>query len=502
MAIIGIDLGTTNCLVAEYDGVGKPKIVHNSDGANITPSAVYLEVGSKNPIVGAQARGEIAVQPENVAIEFKRLMGTNEELNIGGINFNPTQLSALLLKKIRKDYEAAVGSPVSVVVTVPANFTNEAREATLAAIADAGIQTEHLLNEPTAAALYYANAKGVALDGTYLVFDLGGGTFDVTAISVKGEDIEVLGSEGVARLGGKDFDLKVTEVLAKKFEEKFSKKFVASDVDWNQEKAEDVKKALSQVEEKKVRLVGSDIPPTTFSITRSEFEEAISGLIAQAELQVESLLSETGLGVSDIKEVFLAGGSSRIPLVKRVLTSFFGKEPLVLGNPDEAIALGAAIYAAYKADRGRLNPLQQEKIGGLKFQEVAPHYFGTIYHDSELGKIQNDVLIEKNVPIPSSCTRSYQTIADGQTTIQCRITQSPQPESDPRFVRIIWEGDLKLPPDRPAGQQIKITFSYKENGTMDASFLDVASDRKTEINISSFSSDSKTKLNLDDFLVN
>lgn len=500
MAIIGIDLGTTNSLVAQFDSVGRVQIIHNSEGSNLTPSVIYLEDGDDHPLVGAQAKSEISTRPQNVALEFKRLMGTSEEISLAGRKFSATDLSALLLRKLRVDYEASVGVPESVVVTVPANFTNEAREATLAAISAAGIKTQHLLNEPTAAALYYAHSQGKKLKGNYLVYDLGGGTFDVTAIKVDGDDIQVLGSEGVARLGGKDFDQKITELLAKKFEQKFSRTFNPSDLSWGSDKAEEVKKSLSQLDEKKIRLVGSDIPPTTFVITREEFEQAISGLVAQTELQVESLLAETNLAIDDVQDVFLAGGSSRIPMVKASLERLFGRPPLVLGNPDEAIALGAAIYAGFKAGKESLNPLQKSAVGGISFQEVAPHFFGTIIRRAD-GKMGNDILIPKNTNIPCEVTQSYYTVDAGQTSIRCTITQSPQNESDPRFVRIIWEGELELPEGRPEGQKIDITFAYKENGTMDATFLDVASNRKTQINIAAQNSSAKTRLNLDQFVV-
>jgi molecular chaperone DnaK len=499
MAFVGIDLGTTNSLVAQFDSVGRAQIIHNAEGSNLTPSVIYLEEGDNHPLVGAQAKSELSSRPENVAMEFKRLMGSNEEISLGGKLFSATELSALLLKKLRADYEAIVGKAETVVVTVPANFTNEAREATLAAIKAAGIETQYLLNEPTAAALYYAHTQGKKLNGNYIVYDLGGGTFDVTAIKVDGDDIQVLGSEGVARLGGKDFDQRITDLIAKKYEEKFSKKFDANEIGWGSDRAEEVKKSLSQVEEKKIRIVGSNIPPTTFVVTRAEFEQAISGLVAQTELQVESLLAEANLSIDEIQEVFLAGGSSRIPMVKSSLERLFGRPAVMLGNPDEAIALGAAIYAGFKAGKGRLNPLQKAAVGEMSFQEVAPHFFGTIILSN--GQRVNDVLIAKNSNIPCEVTESYQTVHDGQTEIRCTITQSPQKESDPRFVRVIWEGDLELPPNRPSGQQINVTFAYRENGTMDATFLDVASQRKTQINIAAQNSSSKTRLNLDQFIV-
>lgn len=501
MAVIGIDLGTTNSLVAQLDSVGRPQIVHNSDGENLTPSAILLESGSNTPIVGKEAKKSLATQPDSVAREFKRDMGTDKQTVLAGNTFSPTDLSALLLTKLRRDYEAQAGRATSVVVTVPANFNNDAREATLAAIRTAGLGTETLLNEPTAAALYYAYARGHALNGTYIVYDLGGGTFDVTVIAANGNDIRVLASEGVTKLGGKDFDDKVTSIVAKKFEAQLGKKFDPQIYGWSANDAEEVKKSLSQLSEKKVRLVGHDIPPTTLSITRSEFEEAISSLVAQTELLCETVLGEAGVVPNDIKDVFLAGGSSRIPLVSKTLSTLFGRTPEVVGNPDEAIALGAAIYAGFKADPSKLNSLQKEAVKGMTFQEVAPHYFGTIALSSETRRPYNAIIIEKNTPIPCSRSDDFFTVEDNQSSVHCSITQSPHAESDPRFVRTIWEGDLAIPAGRPRRQKIVVTYAYKENGTMSATFVDAASGQREVVDISGQSVAASTALNIDDYIV-
>lgn len=504
MAIIGIDLGTTNSLAAQLDNVGRPQIVHNSEGANLTPSVVWFDAENK-PKVGQDAKDNKKFE-KHVFDLFKRDMGTSATYQFGDKKLTPIDLSALVLAKIKKDFEKSVGPADTVVITVPANFRNEAREATLAAAEAAGFNTDMLLNEPTAAALYYAHQAGKKLNGVYVVYDLGGGTLDVSVIKANGEDVEVLASEGLQKLGGTDFDQKIIEIVGKKFNAQHGIEFNVDDFGFGESDAEDVKKSLSTVEEKKIRLVGQGIAPTVLTITRKEFEEAISGYIAQTEMLCESAMLEANVSLSDIEEVFLAGGSSRIPLVKKTLAKLFGKEPITSGNPDEAIALGAAIYAGYKTDKKSLNPLQAQAVSSMKFQEVAPAYFGTISRDSAkaakgiLASL-NNIIIEKNEKIPCSRTESFYTVSENQTSVGCTITQSPNNESDPRFVRVIWKGDLELPPNRPAEQEIQVTYSYHENGTMHAEFLDVGSKKKTEVDIASQSISGSSSININDFIV-
>lgn len=500
MAIIGIDLGTTNSLVAQLDEFGRPQIVHNAEGDNLTPSAILFE-DATNIVVGKEAKKALATQPELVAREFKRDMGTEKTFRAHDKNFTPTELSALLLTKLRKDFEAQLGSANTVVVTVPANFNNDAREATLSAIRAAGLSSDAIINEPTAAALYYAHSRGKALNGTYVVYDLGGGTFDVTAIKAKDKDIEVLATDGVTKLGGKDFDDIMTQIVAQKFEAQHRTKFEPVRYGWSQLDAEELKKSLTQLPEKRVRVVGPDIPPTTITVTRAEFEQAISTLIAQTEILCENVLGEARLTPSDIDDVFLAGGSSRIPIVAKTISTLFKRTPQVVGNPDEAIALGAAIFAGLKAAPERLNKLQREAIRDVAFQDVAPHFFGTLARDAATGRLANSVIIEKNTPIPCRRTEDFFTVTANQESVLCTITQSPHLERDPRFVKKVWEGELSLPGGRPEGQKVSVTYEYTENGTMRASFLDVASGRRQDVDIAAQSAGASPEININDFLV-
>ena len=500
MSIIGIDLGTTNSLVAQLDSSGTPQIIHNAEGMNLTPSVVWFSDSSKKSFkVGIEAKNNIGLE-ENIYWKFKRAMGSKLKYPFFNTEITPTDLSAIILQKLKQDFEKVAGKAKTVVITVPANFRNEAREATLAAAKAAEIDTDLLLNEPTAAALYYAYKMGKDLNGIYVIFDLGGGTLDISVIKANGMDIEILASEGIQTLGGEDFDDKIIELLAGKFEEKFNKKFNLDEINFSKVDAEEVKKGLSTLTEKKITIVGAGVPKTTFTITRDDYEESISKFIVQMEMLCESVLVEAKIAKTDIEEIFLAGGSSRTPIVQDSLKRFFKKQPLTLGNPDEAIALGAAIYAGFKSDKKALKPDQQKVVSSIKFQEVAPAYFGYISIDN--GQEYNSVIIKKNAKIPCSTTEPFFTMYDNQLAANLRITQSPIEETDPRFVRIIWNGKLDFPPNRPKGMEIKVSYSYQENGVMKAEFVDSESGKKVEVDITAQSEGAETTINIDDFIVN
>jgi len=500
MSIIGIDLGTTNSLMSVFDENGTSKIVHNKEGRNLTPSVVWIQDKTKKSIkVGDEAKNVIG-QEENVYFEFKREMGKPTRYPFFDSDISPTDLSAFVLQKLKKDFESAHGDIKTEVITVPANFANEQREATLAAAKIAGFKTQLLINEPTAAALYYSYSDNKDNDGTYMVFDLGGGTFDVSVVHVKGSNVDVLASEGLQKCGGADFDQAILKILSKKFKDQFGEEFQIEKSNFTIAEAEEVKISLSNLEEKKVTILAEGHPKTTFVITRAEFEKEIASLVTQMKMVCENTLSECDRDVSKIQEIFLAGGSSRIPCIQSMLEKFLGKKPKLKGNPDEAISLGAAIYAGLKTDKSNLETNQKNKISDVKLQEIAPAFFGTISIDNN-NRPQNSILINKNEKIPTSVTESFYTVSDNQTEISLTITQSPVEETDPRFVRKIWDGSLSVPGNRPAGQEVKITFAYKENGVMSATFLDVASGEKHDVDITAQSEGTKSNIDIDEFLV-
>ena len=495
-AFIGIDLGTTFSAVATIDETGRPTIVANRDGKNITPSCVTENEGVVE--VGEYARRTWGNAPGKAAARFKRDMGTSNKHSISGREFGPTELSTLVLKKLLKDTQEAIGPIGEAVVTIPANFAHEAREATMAAAKAAGLNVKYIINEPTAAALYYAFKTGETLRGIYAVYDLGGGTFDVSIIRVDGQDVEVLASNGVSKLGGDDFDDILLEIVAKKHRAATGEDMDPQDFTKNN--AEEEKFSLSG-RKRTTAKVGREL----YDITREEFEEAISSKVTQAEMICESTIHEAGIEASDVRGVFLAGGSTRLPLVYESIKRVFKQEPISSVNVDEVVSLGAALYAAYKGDQSNLSAAQRNSIAKIKVEESTNMCFGTISigHDTarDEAKLTNSILIRKGDKIPCSVTESFFTVYDGQTGVNCQVTQSTAPETDPRFVKVIWEGELKLPPDREANQEIKVTFAYDENQIMMCSFLDVATGRETEIDLSMASSGKDAGEAIDKFIV-
>lgn len=495
-AFIGIDLGTTFSAVATIDETGRPTIVHNQVGSNITPSCV-AEIDGKMD-VGEPARRQWGNAPKSAAARFKRDMGTSAKHYINGQELTPQQLSAYVLKKLVSDAEQIIGPIEEAVVTIPANFAHEARDATMSAAKAAGLNVRYIINEPTAAALYYAFKSGDELGGNYAVYDLGGGTFDISIIRVDGQDVEVLSTNGVSKLGGYDFDTALKKLVQSKFKAMTGEKL--EDDDFTSNDAEEEKKALSARQRVTVRVARQMI-----DISRDEFEEAISSYITQAEMLCEATLDEAGIDLDGINGVFLVGGSTRIPAVVESVKNVFKMEPTATANVDEVVALGAALYAAYKGDRDKLSVVQKNAIEKIKVSESTSKCFGTISigHDQARDKLhlRNSIIIRKGEKIPCSVTESFYTVHNDQETVDCKVTESSAVETDPRFVKVIWEGELKLPSGRPENQEIQVTFAYDDNQIMKCSFVDVATKRETTIDLSMASSKSNEDSKVEKFLV-
>jgi molecular chaperone DnaK len=496
-ALIGIDLGTTFSAVATLDETGRPSIVHNQEGQNITPSCVSLD-GPQLVLVGEVARRAWASSPKTAAARFKRDMGTSLIHQVGDRSFTPTELSALVLKKLLKDAEASIGPVDEAVVTIPANFANEAREATMAAATAAGLNVRYIINEPTAAALYYAFKSGQELHGHYAVYDLGGGTFDVSIIKVSGQQVEVVATNGVVRLGGDDFDLALHELVSRKYRSITGKDLPTRD--YTRGDAEEDKKSLSNR-----RQVLIDVGGHTVTVTREEFEQVISSRVTQAEMLCEATLDEANLTASDIRAVFLAGGSTRIPAVRDSITRVFRQEPIATANVDEVVALGAALYVAYRSDRSQLSEVQRQSIQKIRVSETTSKCFGTLSLATSdatgAQRIENVVLITKGDKIPCSVTRTFYTVADGQTQVKCQLTESTAVESDPQFVKVVWSGYLEVPPNRPKEQPIEVTYAYDDNQIMRCTFVDKVSGRRTDVELSMTASDKQGLESVDRFLV-
>ena len=495
--LIGIDLGTTNSAVSYLDEMGTPTIIYNDDGENVTPSVVYFSSGTQS-IVGKEAKKEL--DSKNTFSFFKRQVGLDKKYKVFDKEITPTILSSLVLKKLYQDAQNKLNNSLEAVVTVPANFTNEAREQTLEAGRLAGLNIKYIINEPTASALYYAYKSGQDLSGHYAIYDLGGGTFDVSIIKASGKNIEVLSSEGVPHLGGKDFDDKLIELVRKKFKEQTGNEL--REDEYNYGDAEEDKKSLSKRDEINISL-GRGADRVQIYIRKNEFEVAISSLVTQTEMLCESAMDEVKLTTNDIQEVFLVGGSTRIPFIKTSVEKTFNKKPLLTHNPDEVVSLGASVYCGYKTNQQNLNPIQKAFIDKVKIQEITNHFFGTIVLGEEMEQIvlKNDTLIKKGDKIPCSKSRMYHTVKDNQSKINCRITQSGRDETDPKFVNIIWEGDLDIPSGRPAGQEVSVTFSYDENQIMKCSFLDVNSGRQKSIDLNMDKRNKVEEKGIEKFLV-
>jgi molecular chaperone DnaK len=494
---LGIDLGTTFSAMATIDETGRPKIIHNSAGHNVTPSCVLIEEDGKT-IVGETAEKQWGLDPKTAFARFKRDMGSINNHSVNGVEYTPTLLSSIVLRKLRQDAEKVLGSVDEAVVTIPANFAHEARDATMTAAKEAGLNVKYIINEPTAAAIYYAFKSGEELSGNYAVYDLGGGTFDVSVIRVDGHDVEVLSSNGISRLGGDDFDLRLQELVNKKFVDLTGEELEPED--FTKGDAEEEKKSLSQRDTVKVRVARKII-----DISRHDFEEAISSLVTQAEMLCESTMDEAGVGSKDLAGVFLVGGSTRIPIVKASVERVFGTKPMDSVNVDEVVALGAALYAAFKADKSKMTSIQKQSIEKIKVSESTGKCFGTISMGFDTArnepKLENSIIIRKGEKIPCSVMESFYTMGEGQDAVNCTVTESTAPENDPRFVKIIWEGELELPGGRPEGQEIKVTFAYDDNQIMKVSFLDVDTGRETKKDLSFVDSAGAGANEIDKFMV-
>ncbi|MFZ9010828.1 MAG: Hsp70 family protein [Planctomycetota bacterium] len=484
--IAGIDLGTTFSALARLNGIGRPEIVPNSEGERITPSAVYFEEEEAGAIrVGLEAVNCRQLSPERAVRWIKRHMGDQDwEKEIDGRNWTPQEISSLILKKLKQD--GSVESKISdVVISVPAHFDEVRRKATMDAGTLAGLNVIGIVNEPVAAALYYATTQTV--NGRVLVYDLGGGTFDVTILDIDGQQMDIICSQGDHALGGVDFDKKIVELLEDAYRTEHNAELIETEQDRAkyEDEAEDVKKTLSRRNSVRKILYGS-AGSARVEITREQYEKAIEPLLARTEILVEVALEEAKSKVSDIQKVLLVGGSTRMPMVRQQLTEKFGFEPEVAVNVDECVALGAAIHAGLTKMQDNPKKVTAGVASGLKevqLKDVCNHSYGTICApmDEETGQhvIRNSIILQKNTPLPCEETQTFYTMADGQTELQVSITQGE--DEDPDFVNKIATEVFELPANRPANQPIHVQYSYDANQRMHCRFIDEQSGRTLEV---------------------
>ena len=485
--IAGIDLGTTFSALAILNTIGKPEIVPNGDGERLTPSAIFFEEENPGMVrVGIEALNSRYLNAQRSVRWIKRYMGDSTYRKvIDGKEWTPVELSGLILKKLKQDCSAECGEIRDAVISVPAHFDEVRRKATMDAGTMAGLNVIGIVNEPVAAALYYATTREVS--GKVLVYDLGGGTFDVTILNVKGHQMDIICSQGDHALGGIDFDRKILDILEKSYKDKFGVELICCEEDGAryEDEAEDIKKTLSRRDVAKKMLYGQ-AGNMRVEITRQTFEQAISSLMARADILIEVALEEAGLAPSGISKVLLVGGSTRIPLVQGRLEQMFGFPPDVAINVDECVALGATVHAGLTMLRDNPDAVAAGVAAGLRdinLTDVCNHSYGTICApiDKETGRriIQNRIILKKNTPLPCEASQTFYTVSEGQAEVEVTITQGE--DTTPEYVNKIATHKFQLPPGRAAGCPIKVTYRYDVNQRMHCSFEDIESGRILEV---------------------
>ncbi len=488
--IVGIDLGTTFSALAVLNAIGKSEIVPNADGERLTPSAIFFDEENPDVIrVGVEAINSRHLNAERSVRWIKRHMGNAKyHKNVDGKQWTPVELSALILKKLKQECSAGDGEIRDAVISVPAHFDEVRRKATMDAGTMAGLNVIGIVNEPVAAALYYAATREVS--GRVLVYDLGGGTFDVTILDVKGHQIDIVCSQGDHALGGVDFDRKILEMLEQSYRDKFGSDLIDSDEDRAkyEDDAEDIKKTLSRRPVAKKMLYGP-AGSMRAEITREMFEEAISSLIARTDILLEVALEEASVKPSGIDKVLLVGGSTRIPSVQKRLEKMFGFAPETTVNVDECVTLGAALHAGLTTLREKPDAVPAGISSGLRdinLTDVCNHSYGTICApvDKETGRriIANRIILKKNTPLPCESTQMFYTMSKGQTEIEVTITQGE--DTAVEYINKIATHKFKLPPNRPAKCPVKVTYSYDVNQRMHCRFQDLKSGRVLEVDFS------------------
>jgi molecular chaperone DnaK len=486
--IVGIDLGTTNSLVAAIVD-GQPTLIPNERGKFITPSVVgFTESGEL--LVGEPAKNQAVANPDRTITSIKRLMGTDRRITVGEKDFSPQEISAVILKKLKLDAETYLNDIVEeAVITVPAYFTDAQRQATKDAGEIAGFKVERIINEPTAAALSYGFDRGESR--TIMVYDLGGGTFDVSVIRLVEGAFKVLATTGNNNLGGDDFDYRVVEYLIKQFKEK-EKVDLRTIPDLSQQRAimqrlkeaaENAKIDLSSLLETTINLpfiyTGGDEPlHLNETLTRAKYEDLVQDLIDQTLQPMELALSDANLAPDQLDAVLLVGGMTRTPSVQRLVRNVTGKEPLADINPEECVATGAAIQAGIK--RGKLDE--------LVVVDVAPFTLGIETEGSKFSPI-----IPRNTSIPCSRKSIYKTTMDGQTEALIHVLQgeSDRVEDNSSLGEFVLRG---ITPASRGESLVEVSFDYDVNGIVKVS----AKDRQTQVGKSITIKASKTRLTEED----